>query len=113
MPDFISAGLTRTQAHTPCWQPSLQAMPFCSGTSPDLCFHVLFQGRGLCAGQPRRCHLISSWTLQAATGFGLGVLAPGKPYNVFLVKLHLLHENEGPIQNLFQSFILRYLPGID
>ena len=34
--------------------------------------------------------MTSSRTLQTATGFGPGVLAPGKPYDGSLVKLRLL-----------------------
>lgn len=74
----------------------LAALPwswgFFAAVCPETsCFHLALQGRRLCAGQPRRCHLTSSWTLPTATGYGLGILAQGQAYNESLMTLHLLN----------------------
>lgn len=53
--------------------------------------------------------MISSWTLQAAKAFGLGVLAPGKPYDVSLVKPHLPHEKS---QEMVTTPIISKVKGI-
>jgi len=56
--------------------------------------------------------LTSSQTLQTATGFGLGISAPGKPYDGSLVKLHLPDELHETRQELAASPTTSKVKGI-
>lgn len=109
LPDFISDGLT-------CTHTALAAFPSSWGCSaakrPETsCFHLALQGRRLCAGQPSRWHLTSSWTLQAATDYGLGILTQGQAYSESLVKLHPLKRLNEVTKEIEAAFTASKMKG--